>query len=123
MRQMGQTYWSALSTLRPCWCILGQYSFLKGFVAVHLPLCVCVYVLTCMPDILGKSSERGQIVASFSHIIAQLPFIHKSKSTAPPSTCPSRYDTCLCPLMPSKNIHNTHSVYAGECNASCGSEV
>lgn len=76
-----------------------------------------------MPDVLGKSSERGQIVASLSHIVAQLSFIHRSESTALPSTCPSRYDTCLCPLLSSKNIHNTHSVYAQECNASCGLEV
>lgn len=92
------------------------------FISMGLCRCVsaCVCVFTCTLDVLGKSGERGQIAASLSHIIcSELSFIQRNESAAPPSTCTDRYDACLCPLLSSKNTHNTPSVYACECNAFC----
>lgn len=78
------------------------------YVCVYLLVC-CVYM--CVRYFLGMGCERGQIAASLSHIIGQLCFIHKNKSTPPPSTYSARHDTCICPLLSSTNKHSTtHSV-------------
>lgn len=43
--------------------------------------CSCMSLCLCVFDILGMGGERGQIAASFSHIIGQLFFIHRNEST------------------------------------------
>lgn len=74
------------------------------------PMFICMSVCLCVFDILGTGGERGQIAASLSHIIGQLSFIHRNKSTPPPSIYHTRYDTCICPLLSSKNTHSANSV-------------
>lgn len=67
---------------------------------------MCVFA--CVFDILGRNGERGQIADSLSHINGLLSFIHRNKSTPPPSTYPVRYDTCICPLLSARKTH-THT--------------
>lgn len=100
----GTSILECYSILRACWCILGHSSFLWGYICAYQPMCV----FACVFDILGRNAERGQIADSLSHINGLLSFIHRNKSTPPPSTYPVRYDTCICPLLSARKTH-THT--------------
>lgn len=114
----GTSILECYSILRACWCIFGHSSFLRGYICAYRSLCVFV----CVSDILGRAGERGQIADSLSHITGLLSFIHKNKSTYPPSTYHASYDTCICPLLSARrnththtNTHYSHWVYMLVC--------
>lgn len=116
LRQMGQAQWSAILLSGLVGAFWGSIHF-YGAMLVCICLCVCVYMYAWR--LRQEWWKRTNCSFSFTHHCSELRLIHRNESTAPPSTCTDRYDTCLCPLPSSKNTHNTPSVYACECNAFC----